>query len=217
MTQRLTAALWKQLLARTTGEHRSLQTRIREMLVRAILDGQLAPNAPLPSSREMAEQLGVSRNTVVLAYLHLADEGYLLTRERSGHFVNPAMLEGRVRADAKGVAPPAAGTPPDWAARIALPLAGQRSIVKPADWQRYPYPFIYGQLDASLFPKAEWRECCMRALGVVDIREWAPDQITLDDEALVQQIRTRVLPRRGVWAGPDEVIVTVGSQHALYR
>ena len=56
----------------------------------------------------------------------------------------------------------------------------------------------------------------MKTLSVLDIREWAPDQITRDDEALVQQIRTRVLPRRGVWAGNDELIVTVGAQHALY-
>ncbi|MDB5731269.1 MAG: h16, partial [Variovorax sp.] len=37
-----------------------------------------------------------------------------------------------------------------------------------------------------------------------------------DDESLVQQIRTRVLPRRGVWASADEIVVTVGAQHALY-
>lgn len=39
--------------------------------------------------------------------------------------------------------------------------------------------------------------------------------MTRDDEALVQQIRTRVLPRRGVWASADELIVTVGAQHAF--
>jgi len=56
----------------------------------------------------------------------------------------------------------------------------------------------------------------MKSLNVTDIREWAPDRITLDDDSLVQQIRTRVLPRRGVWASSDEVIVTVGAQHAVY-
>lgn len=56
----------------------------------------------------------------------------------------------------------------------------------------------------------------MKTLSVLDIREWAPDQISRDDESLVQQIRTRVLPRRGIWASADELIVTVGAQHALY-
>jgi GntR family transcriptional regulator / MocR family aminotransferase len=88
--------------------------------------------------------------------------------------------------------------------------------VKPADWQSYPYPFLYGQFDATLFPTADWRECCLKTLSVLDIRDWAPDQITRDDETLIQQIRARVLPRRGVWAAADEIVVTVGAQHALY-
>ena len=45
---------------------------------------------------------------------------------------------------------------------------------------------------------------------------WAPDHINRDDESLVQQVQTKILPRRGVWASPDEIIITVGAQHALY-
>lgn len=217
MAQRLNAAMWKQLLQRSARENMSLQGQIREMLVGAILDGQLPPGAPLPSSREMAEQLGVARNTVVLAYQQLADEGYLVSRERSGHFVNPEVLAGRLRA-VPGAAPaaPADDAGPDWVRRLRLRPTQQRSIVKPADWQKYPYPFLYGQFDAGLFPTADWRECCIKALSVLDIRDWAPDLIARDDDALVQQIRTRVLPRRGVWAAADEVVVTMGAQHALY-
>jgi len=215
MAQKLNAAMWKQLLQRSARENMSLQGQIREMLVGAILDGQLPAGVPLPSSREMAEQLGVARNTVVLAYQQLADEGYLVSRERSGHFVNAEILTGRLRsAPEQPQAEPTAG--PDWAQRFRFQPTQQRSIVKPADWQKYPYPFLYGQFDAQMFPTADWRECCIKALSVLDIRDWAPDLITRDDEALVQQIRTRVLPRRGVWAGNDEVVITVGAQHALY-
>lgn len=92
----------------------------------------------------------------------------------------------------------------------------QRNIVKRADWQKYPYPFLYAQFDASLFPTAEWRECSLKALSVLDIREWAPDLIFSDDASLIQQIQARVLPRRGVWALPEEIVVTVGAQQALY-
>ena len=63
----------------------------------AILDGQLPPQTALPSCRRLARQLGVARNTVVLAYQHLVDEGYLLARERSGYYVNEDILVGRVR------------------------------------------------------------------------------------------------------------------------
>ncbi|HMW22670.1 MAG TPA: winged helix-turn-helix domain-containing protein, partial [Burkholderiaceae bacterium] len=102
MTTRMSAALWKQLLQRSARENMTLQGQIREMLVAAILDGQLPPGAPLPSSREMAEQLEVARNTVVLAYQQLADDGYLVSRQRSGHFVNPEVLAHGVTAALTG-------------------------------------------------------------------------------------------------------------------
>jgi len=217
------SVMWDRLFARHRDPKLGLQEQIRQMLVTAILDDQLPGGSPLPSSRELAEALGVARNTVVLAYQQLAGEGYLVSRERSGHFVNPDILRGRVRARS---AVPAVSQPasvvalnqrvPDWSRRLRVQPTAQRNIVKPADWQKYPYPFLYGQFDASLFPTADWRECCMKALSVLDIRDWAPDLILRDDPELVQQIRTRVLPRRGVWAGVDEIVVTVGAQHALY-
>ena len=212
MSQRLNEAMWKQLLLRSAHDNLSLQAQIRQMLVTAILDGQLPPGEPVPSSREMADQLGLARNTIVLAYQQLADEGYLVSRQRSGHFVNPEMA--RTRLAPRGARPAAVEL--DWARRCHFHPTRQRSIVKPADWQRYPYPFLYGQFNAALFPTADWRECCNKTLSVLDIREWAPDQISRDDDSLVQQVRTRVLPRRGVWAAADEVVITVGAQHALY-
>lgn len=207
--------MWKQLLQHSARENLTLQGRIREMLVSAILDGQLKPDAPVPSSRELATELGVGRITVVLAYQQLADEGYLVSRERKGHFVSSALLgqrmQGRIASDDH-----LTNTPIVWAERLQQQPSAQRSIVKPANWQDSPYPFLYGQFDESLFPTAAWRECCLKALSVLDIRDWAPDQITRDDESLVEQICTRVLPRRGVWATTDQLIITVGAQHALY-
>jgi GntR family transcriptional regulator/MocR family aminotransferase len=215
MSPRLDAAMWKQLLERCARPNMGLQAQIREMMVTAILDGQLPPGVPIPSSRDMAEQLGVARNTVMLAYQQLNDEGFLVSRQRSGNFVNPDMLAGRAARGTPARAE-AGGPSVDWSRRFCLHPGSQRSIVKPADWQRYEFPFLYGQFDSSLFPTADWRACCMKTLSVLDIRAWAPDQITRDDESLVQQIRTRVLPRRGIWASADELIVTVGAQHALY-
>ncbi|WP_395690016.1 GntR family transcriptional regulator, partial [Aestuariivirga sp.] len=75
------------------NEHASLQTQIREALVSAILDGQLAREEPIPSTRKMAKSLGVSRNTVVLAYQGLLDDGYLVARERSGYYVADKAIE----------------------------------------------------------------------------------------------------------------------------
>ena len=67
----------------------SLQDQIRQAMVRAITSGDLPAGAKAPSTRGLAVRLGVSRNTVLLAYQGLQAEGYLVSRERSGLFVAP--------------------------------------------------------------------------------------------------------------------------------
>lgn len=212
-------AMWEQLFRRSARPSLSLQGQIREMLVDAILTGVLTPGEPVPSSRELAKHLGVGRITVVMAYQQLSEEAFLLSRERKGHFIHPDVLQGRTSgAERKPSHDKCMDTKEntDWSRRLWLRPSQQRSIVKEDDWQRFPYPFLYGQFDKELFPTAAWRECCLKALGVVDIRLWAPDHITRDDDSLIQQVQTKILPRRGVWASPDEIIITVGAQHALY-
>src|ERR1700744_4235143 len=103
MSSRTATALWTQRFQRPGDSNMSLQGQIRQMLVAAILDGQLPPQTALPSSRELADQLSVARNTVVLAYQQLVEEGYLISRERSGHFVNPATEELQRGFTATGV------------------------------------------------------------------------------------------------------------------
>ena len=202
----MTDAMWKQLFVQSSRPHLSLQGQIREMLVSAILKGILSPGSAVASSRDMAEQLGVGRITVVLAYQQLSDEGFLVSHQRRGHFVSDDVLKGSVLKKASEQTVQTAQSKlsvsqTDWHKRFCLHPSQQRSIVKPADWQKYPFPFLYGQLDQALFPTAAWRESCSKTLSVLDIKEWAPDLITRDDASLVEQIRTKILPRRGVWAG----------------
>lgn len=197
------------------NEHASLQTQIREALVSAILDGQLAREEPIPSTRKMAKSLGVSRNTVVLAYQGLLDDGYLVARERSGYYVSEKALEGGPppKQPLKQAAP---GTGIDWSRRLTMQPADQINVSKPLDWQSYPYPFIYGQVDHTLFPLAEWRDCARQALGKKWLGSWTNDTWANDDPLLVEQIRRRILPRRGIMANDDEILVTLGAQNALY-
>lgn len=192
----------------------SLQGQIREMLVNAILEGHIPAGSPLPSGRKLAQQLDVARNTVVLAYQQLVDEGFLTARERSGYFVNPDILCGRTRPVLQ--MPVTTASPPQWHDRLIVKPSQQRNVTKPYDWQRYPYPFVYGQFDPALFPIADWRESCRLALSPNDIRDWAGDRIDRDDPILLEQIQSRVLPRRGVLASPDQILITVGAQHALF-
>ena len=205
--------MWNHLIHLSFQSKVGLQAQIREMLVAAILDGHIPVGVALPSTRVLAAQLGVARNTVALAYELLVNEGYLLTKSRSGHYVNPEIVAGRVALPR----PPAAGQAQvEWAPRLRGSVSAQRNIVKPRDWQRFPYPFIYGQFDPALLPIPGWRECSLQASSVSEVRGWAGDLIDADDALLIEQIQTRLLVRRGVFAAPDEILVTVGAQHALF-
>lgn len=185
----------------------------------AIERGSIPVDKPLPPSRALATQLGVARNTVTLAYYRLKDDGYLVSRERSGFFVNPEAIEDRVSGvqdvsvSTEAAAPPNA---PDWHARTLRIPSAQKNIEKPSNWTDYPYPFIYGQLDHSLFPVHHWRECCRDAASVSAVRDWAGDCVGKDDELLIEQIRQHLLPRRGVFARNNQIMITVGAQQALY-
>lgn len=192
----------------------SLQGQIREVLVSAILGGQLPASDRIPSSRQMARRLGVSRNTVVLAYQSLIDDGYIVARERSGYYVNEDILHGRVERPSDDTG--SAATSLDWESRFRVHPTGQENIRKPANWQDYPYPFIYGQVDHKLFPIAEWRECNRQALGKQWMEAWTSDFRDRDDPMLIEQIRMRILPRRGIMAKDEEILVTLGAQNALY-
>ncbi|MEO8508645.1 MAG: PLP-dependent aminotransferase family protein [Betaproteobacteria bacterium] len=208
--------MWNQLIHLSFKSRVSLQAQIREMLVNGILDGHIPVGVPLPSTRVLAIQLGVARNTVALSYELLVNEGYLVTKSRSGHFVNAEILGGRAAGRPRDFPAPGAAPEVAWTRRLQSNLAEQRNIVKPRDWQKYPYPFLYGQIDPSLLPITGWRECSTQALSTTETRGWAGDLIDGDDTLLIEQIQTRLLARRGVWATPDEILVTVGAQHALF-
>ncbi len=194
--------------------HTSIQSRIREMLVSAILDGRMTSGEALPSSRRMAQVLGVSRNTVVLAYQELVADGYLVARERSGFYVNDEIDAARPTRDDDDAAHVKAA--PDWASRFRVRPGELESFEKPLDWQEFPYPFIYGQVDQALFPIAAWRECNRQALGRKWMDVWTRDNRSTDDPMLVSQIKSRILPRRGIHADDDEILITMGAQSALY-
>ena len=201
---------WLHLFGDLNRTDAALQAQIRQVLVAAIEGRTLSEGTRLPSSRRLADVLAVARNTVVFAYDQLIDEGYLVSVERSGVFV--ASLDGRAREAAAPRCPDGAG----WTARFALRPSLLRHIAKPRDWQSYPYPFLFGQFDPSLFPAQSWRESVAAASTVSSINDWAGDLIDDDDPGLLEQLRAQVLPRRGIWAAEGEAMITIGAQQALY-
>ena len=208
---------WTQLFQLPEQPALSLQGRLRLAIVQSILDGRLGDGAALPSSRELAGLLGLSRNTVTAAYLQLMDERFLEARPRSGVFVAPNArpLSAPLAEPLSGPGHPR-GRSPEWAARVLRSLVDQPTLSKPDQWRAYPYPFTYGTYDPQLFPTEDFRECCTRSLARSQLRHWTPDFETDDVPELIEQIRTRLLPKRGVFALKEEVLVTVGAQHAYY-
>jgi len=203
----------KHLFYMKFGKGASLQTQIKNMITTSILDGHITSGEALPSCRELAKTLAVSRNTVVLAYEKLIEEGYVIAIERRGFFVHHTYGENTVATHS---ALPSRASDVDWSSKFRLVPSAQSLMYKPDVWRQCEYPFIYGQPDPQFFPVREWRECNQRATQSLQTKEWLQDHVDEDDPLLIDQLRTRILARRGVRCNKNEILLTVGTQHSLY-
>lgn len=189
----------------------TLQQQIQQMIAQGILSGRFQPGEKLPSTRKLAHHLGVSRITVTIAYTELLANDYLASKGRSGYFVSP-----------NAPVPPSFAPMPesvdsvDWSRAIGRRYAGGATPAKPKDWARYRYPFIYGQVDPSLFDHANWRLCAVQALGQRDFTALTTDYYDQDDPQLIEFIARHTLPRRGIAARPEQILITLGAQNALW-
>lgn len=189
----------------------ALRDQICEQVSAAISSGTLPPNVKLPSCREVAEHLHVSRNTVFAAYTKLVDLGLLEARDRSGYVVKKAKIPTVAGSGQdEGVAP---DRRPISFGRV--PPSELPRVSHPPDWSSYPYPFVYNQTDPKLFPIAAWRECSRQALNRSTLTEWVGEFVEGDNPHLLRQLRQRLLVHRGVVASEDEIMVTLGAQNAL--
>lgn len=190
----------------------TLQQQIQSMVAEGILSGRFRPGEKLPSTRGLAQHLGVSRITVTLAYTELQADDYVSAKGRSGYYVSetaprPRLVSRTAATKADKV---------EWHKVINTPTSRVHVLEKPDDWQSFRYPFIYGQADPSLFDHANWRLCALQALGQRDFAAMTADYNERDDPRLVEFIARHSLPRRGILAAPDEILVTLGAQNALW-
>ncbi|MGH6951519.1 MAG: GntR family transcriptional regulator, partial [Vitreimonas sp.] len=173
-----------------------LQQQIRERLIHAIATGVLEPGGKAPSSRGLAQRLGVSRNTVLIVYQQLAAEGYLTAKERSGLYVAEDLVEIASRRLTSGI--DEAEASPPWRALIKRRSRIDWSRRIPPDWSLYPYPFLEGCLDRDLSFLSEWRDASRAAFAAHEFAAWSTDFSEGDDGKLVREVRTKILPRRGI-------------------
>ncbi|WP_077338194.1 PLP-dependent aminotransferase family protein [Pseudocolwellia agarivorans] len=196
----------------------SYQNQIREYLI-GLIKCNYFGEQPLPSSRKMAKLMRVSRNTVVIVYNSLVEEGYLVSRERSGFYVNEEIkLEKQLELQPNNTNVDEYSTSfaPHWNNLLKRKPANFTRLEKDPEWINYPYPFIYGQIQPEDFPLYQWRECSRQAQGKGSLKHWIEDYIDADDPELVLQICQQVLVRRGIKASPDEVLITLGTQNSLF-
>jgi GntR family transcriptional regulator / MocR family aminotransferase len=185
-----------------------LYQQIEAYVRQSILAGSLAPETRLPATRQLAQDLGISRATVENAYAELESNGLVQRRAGSGTYVLPPFalppLQGVSRA----------GWPLWQHEALAGPGAQEYGSTEPAPDLRHPDPIAFtGFGDPRHFPVKEFYKAItdvMRRDGIAalefgDRKGYAPLRATI----------AHVLASQGVRAHPDTILITSGSQQAL--
>jgi GntR family transcriptional regulator/MocR family aminotransferase len=170
-------------------EGRGVRAGLEDALRAAIRERRLAPGARLPSSRALAVDLGLARNTVAEAYAQLTAEGWLTARQGSGT---------RVAEGNRSPGPESEPLPIPASVGAAFP--GRRPV---------PYDLRPGSPDLSLFPRERWLAAARQALGSAghsDLGYSDPRGLPGLREALTEYL-ARV---RGVRTRPELIVVCAG-------
>lgn len=178
------------MLDRAAGD---LEGQVYRAFRARILSGSLPAGAHLPSTRSLAQALGLARSTVVAGYDRLAAEGYLRA----------------TRGSATRVAP----LPPVPEGSSAHRPAPSAAVVTPADPARF-LPLRPGVPDLDAFPHAVWARCLSaraRALRVHDLGYADEQGLPLLREAVLDHVRRT----RAVVADPAQVVIMPSTAAAL--
>ncbi|MFJ2396194.1 PLP-dependent aminotransferase family protein [Streptomyces sp. NPDC087843] len=164
-----------------SGVRKGLTDALRE----AVRGGRLAPGTRLPSSRSLAADLGIARNTVADVYTDLVAEGWLTARQGSGTSV----------AERPVPAPSAAQEP-------------RRARSRPA------YDLVPGTPDLSFFPRAAWLKASRRALARApyDALGYGDPRGRVELRTALAGYLARA---RGVRADPERILICSGFAHGL--
>ena len=181
-----------------------LHRQLYEAMRRALLDGKLAAGDRLPSSRELTQDLQLSRNTVVAALSQLTVEGYLVSRVGSGTYVNDTLPRSASRQRANHSAQPVARLSTRGNALASTFCASQLEI----------QPFTPGVADFSAFPVALWQR--------LQNKHWRmtyPEMLDYSYSGGYAPLRRAVADYlrvfRSVPLEVEQVIITSGTQQSL--
>jgi GntR family transcriptional regulator/MocR family aminotransferase len=202
-----------QRLARDRDGAPPIYRQLHHLLQQAILQHTLAPGSKLPSSRMLADELAIARNTVTNVYEQLALEGYVRTTRGSGTYVvdnTSDEIVGGHEGGGSAMAPPSAVEPRG----SLLSARGQRLIATAGASNRQWGAFMPGVPDVTAFPARVWSR--------LQNRYWRRPPAELMSystggghgplrQALADYLRTA----RSVRCTPDQIIITTGIHQSV--
>jgi GntR family transcriptional regulator/MocR family aminotransferase len=174
----------------------------------AVLSGQLAPGDALPSSRQMAIDLGISRSTVLECYQQLIIEGYVETRAGSKTIVSERLPQHEAEHTQE-----VAWAVDETLSNLGKRVAGRDFIEDLPDEHEitfHPWRTDYSELPVEEWARILWRVTRQPSLHLLD---YALDRAGSPE--LVRAIAEEVAPSRGITTSADEVITVLGWQQAL--
>ncbi len=201
------------------AEVRPIYRQIYDGIKRAVLDGRLEPGLRLPSTRDLAERLGVSRNTAKLAFEQLIAEGFLVAAVGSGTRVAANLpgdlLNARTRAQQISHKKSPDRQPEPLLSQRAQQLAQIPTAAPAASGGDYAFRSGMPAIDA--FPFEQWGRLATRYYRNMPA-SWteASPVDPLGYQPLRRAIATYLKSTRGVQCAPEQVIVTTGTQQGLY-
>ena len=188
--------------------HRQIYDQWRD----GILSGRFGPGERIPSTRELADLLHVSRSTVTTAYDQLTAEGYLQAERGSGSFVSRE-LPDRPLARKRSAA--AVDEPPP----VRLSRYGARVAAAPSAGDGVSPPGVLDlskwSPDVEAFPIRIWRRLVMRHVRSLSTPAWESADWGAGHEPLRREIASYLRRTRAVRCEAGQVIVVNGSQQAL--
>lgn len=190
----------------------TLQGQAFEQIRNLILNGRLRPGMFLPPTRQLAEQLKISRNTISLAYDRLAAEGYIESRGRAGTFVSRALPDESLSAVADG--PGSIAAPKLELPSPLLCFSGHPPGLTRPDVANPIIDFWVGRSDPETFPLETWRRLLLRKMSIAgsNLTEYG-DPAGLSDLRIA--IASHLGRTRGMLVSAEQIIITSGSQDGL--
>jgi GntR family transcriptional regulator/MocR family aminotransferase len=199
-------------IALDASNAKSLYQQLYDNLRAAVLSRRLAPGTRLPSTRLLASELGVARNTVVTAFEQLIAEGYFESRTGDGTYVSSALPDDMLVVRARETRRAAPAGSPVRLSTLSQDVAAARLGIWGSDAD--PRPFRPDMLALDQFPvhiwtrllNRHWRTPAVRLLGYGDPAGYRP---------LREAIAVYLGAARGVRCTWEQVIVTAGAQQGL--